>query len=526
MTDYLEPYRQMVRGIRFAPPQGQHERFNRLVHQPLPVPPVHDSHQAEVAPISFVALDPGPNPDPSEHAAALVRGAVSKHTVLPLTYNIQENVGDRISRLARPKQAAPLIIAPKIPEPDPNWTPPPPPPIQHLVISTPAQTQVPVASEPILPQTETPIDSNQIPTTVGKTEDLSPQEPELIDSNQIPTTVGKTEDLSPQEPELIDSNQISTTVGETENLSPQEPESIDSNQIPTIVGETEDLSPQEPESIDSNQIPTIVGETEDLSPQEPESIDSNQIPTTVGETEDLSPQEIQPLDLSEATATVENESVIAEKETSVDLNQIQTGVETKEVANQENQPLQDSQIETNFVENEDVVAQENQPIEISQVFPTVESELAAETEKNTVTVESESAISEPEIAAKVSQTAVETEEVVKQDNQPVELSQTLITDESESTVSQLEPLPIVESKKSKSEKLQITCPKCNSGDLRKNGRQKDRQKYLCKDCGRQFLWAGEVESEPKPADEVFTSKPKSSKGKVKKQSKGFGRNKR
>jgi len=475
VTDYLEPYRQMVRGIRFAPPLRQHERFNRLVHQPLPVPPVHDYYTAEVARESFVALDPGPTPDPSEHAASLVRAAVFKHTVLPVSYSIQENVGDRISRLATPKQAAPLIIAPKIPEPDPNWTPPPPPPIQHLVIATPAPTEISVANEPVLPQTETPVDLNQ---------------------------------------------------------------------IPTIVVETDFLSPPEPESIDLNQIPAIVGETEDLSPQEPESIDLNQIPAIVGESDDLSSQEIQPLDLSQASATVENEPVIAEGETSVDLNQINTVVQTEEVANQENQPIQDSKIETNFVENEEVVAQESQPIEVSQVSPTVESELAAETEtpvelsQNTATVE-ESAISEPEITAEVSQsatTAVETEEVAAQDNQPVELSQTLTTDKSESAVLQLEPLPIVESKKSKSEKLQIICPKCNSGDVRKNGRQKDRQKYLCKDCGRQFLWAGsveekvnpeiEVESKPKPADEVFTSKPKSSKGKVKKQSKGFGRNKR
>lgn len=32
-----------------------------------------------------------------------------------------------------------------------------------------------------------------------------------------------------------------------------------------------------------------------------------------------------------------------------------------------------------------------------------------------------------------------------------------------------------------------SCPRCKSNQLKKNGRRQDRQNYLCKQCGRQFL---------------------------------------
>lgn len=44
----------------------------------------------------------------------------------------------------------------------------------------------------------------------------------------------------------------------------------------------------------------------------------------------------------------------------------------------------------------------------------------------------------------------------------------------------------------------IECPKCESTSYRKSGRQKGRQRYLCKDCGKTFL-------EPIPANMLPTS---------------------
>lgn len=37
------------------------------------------------------------------------------------------------------------------------------------------------------------------------------------------------------------------------------------------------------------------------------------------------------------------------------------------------------------------------------------------------------------------------------------------------------------------ESSEIACPSCYSHNIKKNGRRQDRQNYLCKDCGRQFI---------------------------------------
>ncbi|MEO8893998.1 MAG: hypothetical protein ABI417_21130, partial [Coleofasciculaceae cyanobacterium] len=95
MTDHLEPYRRMARSIRFFPPSA-------LALKPI-LPPV----AAELVVDSWTMKTTSnadvksiePPIDLSEHAAALVHEAVWKQTVLPATYVIPENIGDRISRL-------------------------------------------------------------------------------------------------------------------------------------------------------------------------------------------------------------------------------------------------------------------------------------------------------------------------------------------------------------------------------------------------------------------------------------------
>jgi DNA-directed RNA polymerase subunit RPC12/RpoP len=37
------------------------------------------------------------------------------------------------------------------------------------------------------------------------------------------------------------------------------------------------------------------------------------------------------------------------------------------------------------------------------------------------------------------------------------------------------------------DKVMIACPKCDSRNLSKNGFRHGKQRYICKDCGRQFL---------------------------------------
>ncbi|HEY9603777.1 MAG TPA: hypothetical protein V6C85_19335 [Allocoleopsis sp.] len=121
MTDHLEPYRRMARSIRFIPPLSLNQPSQASVSQPQTPAPVGQSSWQTT---SWTQAKPaeGPPIDLSEHTAALVQEAVSKPTVLPGTYSIQENIGDRISRLVPAKSVKPTDIQFKIPQPDPNWT--------------------------------------------------------------------------------------------------------------------------------------------------------------------------------------------------------------------------------------------------------------------------------------------------------------------------------------------------------------------------------------------------------------------
>lgn len=269
MTDYLEPYRQLVRSIRFAPPVGQHERFNRLVHQPLPVPSVHHDNTRQVTTTSTTIPDGGPTPDPSEHSAALVHAAVSKHTVLPVTYSILENIGDRISRLtaSKPKQFRLPIVTPKIPEPDPHWIPPTPSPvIQHLVtdLQTPVETQqisTIVEDESAVIQPEPILDLSPVSTDVVEVENVAEEATEVANLNQTSTDEVESESIIKESTLIEDSSQeiasenIADTSSETDNLNLVEEQtealSLPSNELKQV---EETLSEEEEINTEQNKI--------------------------------------------------------------------------------------------------------------------------------------------------------------------------------------------------------------------------------------------------------------------------------
>jgi len=122
VTDHLEHYRRMARSIRFFPPVSLTPLSQKSVQEPLTLTPVVTSSLKHTITEADVSPEVGPPIDPSEHVAALVHEAVCKPTVLPATYTIQENIGDRISRLATPKPVESVIIQPKIPQPASNST--------------------------------------------------------------------------------------------------------------------------------------------------------------------------------------------------------------------------------------------------------------------------------------------------------------------------------------------------------------------------------------------------------------------
>ena len=91
------------------------------------------------------------------------------------------------------------------------------------------------------------------------------------------------------------------------------------------------------------------------------------------------------------------------------------------------------------------------------------------------------------------------------------------------------------------EETQIKCPACDSTELRKNGHRKDKQRYICKDCGKQFVEPDTLAAKNQPSSNKSAtktaeakenksvtgvgdraSKSSSNQSKTNKKSKGFG----
>ncbi len=81
-----------------------------------------------------------------------------------------------------------------------------------------------------------------------------------------------------------------------------------------------------------------------------------------------------------------------------------------------------------------------------------------------------------------------TEEIISEKTEEI----TEVTEEETET--------LVETVEKHSPILEIICPKCGSHNSRKNGFYKDKQRYACKDCGKQFVYESqEIITEIKPA---------------------------
>ncbi len=182
MTDHLEPYRRMVRSIRFVPPLALKEQFHQST-QPMTPTPVVKASLGKIEAEATAAPAPGAEPVRSEHVIGLVQAAARVATGIPVVYAIPENIGDRINRLAGSRTVTPVIIAPKIPQPDPNWTPAPEYTQskwqEHIEKAhTEAQTASPEPLE------ETPLDVAPTPTTGASETDV-----ETVAVEEIPQQV-------------------------------------------------------------------------------------------------------------------------------------------------------------------------------------------------------------------------------------------------------------------------------------------------------------------------------------------------
>ena len=171
-TDYLEPYRRLARSIRFVPPQWPKERSYGTLTEPATLKPLPAASSQTPAGTAMAEEPVGPPVDPFVHVDALIQGAVTQQTVLPVVYQIPENPGDRIARLsqAAPAPAEAVVSMPKFPNPDdyreidpaaiaPPAAPAPEPEAktpeapaavpEPEVASKPAAVEEPIAPEPV-----------------------------------------------------------------------------------------------------------------------------------------------------------------------------------------------------------------------------------------------------------------------------------------------------------------------------------------------------------------------------------------
>lgn len=471
VTDHLEPYRRMVRSIRFVPALGRTHQSQQPV---MPLPQVNLSPSVPSAPPP--ASEPAP--DPSEHVTALVREAVSKPTVLPVTYAIAENLGDRISRLAAAKPTRsqpPEIIAFKIPQPDPNWKPAPP-----------------------VPGWEQPVDASSTPSSAVAAPEVKSPEVE-----SPPSSVSETEAPIAAVPEVESS--------------------------PSAVPEMEAIAPvSEPAEETPSALPETISETPTAAA--PEVPDQPAEETTAAEAE--SPEAIAPIEESKDT---QQPSLLDRAAAAL---QAVVSVFDQPDADQKEPAVESAPPEVEAKTSAATPA------------PVKEIPSKSEVETETPTAEAPSAQPEEETAAESSAEAIAPND--KPDApQPTLLDRAASALEAVVSVFNQQPEaddqnePAVESAPAAAleapaiETPQINCPKCGATEVRKNGHYKNKQRYVCKDCGKQFVAADAVEeaesqTQTQPAitseaqelpktHSVPAVPEKTSKGKGKKQAKGFGR---
>lgn len=215
MTDHLEQYRRLARAIRFVPPLPKSQLTETKENDSSLASSVSHFPETKISSPAKEEENFGPPPDPSEHIAALIQKAVSQHTVLPVAYQIQENIGDRIGRLSNNTETQPqkpLIILPKIPAPDPNWTPRTPVtqpetlevevPANHipetstngkLPIEQVASAEIKLQENSIPPQSETQTSESLVVTPLDKEDSAIETPSKLVEVGTLATKIAPVE---------------------------------------------------------------------------------------------------------------------------------------------------------------------------------------------------------------------------------------------------------------------------------------------------------------------------------------------
>ena len=429
MTDHLEPYRRMVRSMRFSPPLSLTQLSQKSAAHLLTTEPV-DSWSKTTLPDTNVQSVSEPPIDPSEHAAALIREAVRKPTVLPTTYVILENIGDRISRLTTPKPVAPVTIPFKIPQADAN--------------TTAIQTSEP---EPVQADSSESIDDTPVVAVAQPVEVEDTPSPEADEAASVVVT----EPVEAEE--TSDENTVAVVA------PPVEVEDTSADETAVT---TEPIA--EEEILDNNPVVTEFEVEETPSAASDNSLSTNVIEESSVVTETVSEAD---------TPTVETEDT----QSPTLLDRVSSVVEA--VSNAFKKP----DTEHN---DSDAVGELTPPDSVTSETPATDTTEALTT-------------AAPAPADEAEETSAPT--LVERVSSAVEAVVTTLKDigvEQKNSEALTEPTLAKDNNTLDSQISEITCPECQSTDIRKNGRRQDKQRYFCKDCGRQFVISSLAKEEDNP----------------------------
>ena len=500
MTDHLEPYRRMARSIKFFPPISLTQSSQASAAQLVIPPSVGISYNKPLSEANGLAATKPPV-DPSKHAADLVHEAVSKPTVLPVTYTVVENIGDRISRLSTPKPVEFYNIQPKIPQSELNGTSTDVSSVEGSAIDysehIAALVQEAVSKPTVLPTAYT------IPEDIGdRISRLTT--PKSVDADIVQSKTAEPDSESilppkvePQPSESVDAESIQSKTAEPDSEStpvptvePQPSEvdlkksfddtDIEASTPATVVAEAPILK-EAHDSVVGVVEPLEVEETSNEQASPPAVVE----PVAIEETTEDKTDTVVAAESAEVEQTTDNETPVAKAEpTRVPnlLDQVSSLVETvstvfkkPEADQKDSEPVDDpSQL--------DPAATETPTKDTVEPLTTDTPALEAEDAQAPSLLDRVSLVVEA-VAATLKGSDV--------DNKNSEAS--------------VESVPAADQQFSGSKTVEITCPKCESTDLRKNGRRQGKQKYVCKTCGQQFVNPDAAEAEEQP--KIETSSP-------------------
>lgn len=553
----------MARSIKFFPPASLTPLSQESIAQPLTTAPVVTSSHKYTTTETDVSWEVGPPIDLSKHAAALVHEAVCKRTVLPASYGIQENIGDRISRLTTSKPVESLIVQPKIPQPTANATAAQVSPVLESAIDPDHVATVvheAVSKPTVLPASYTiledigdrisrltapkPVDSDIIPpeipqpvsnSTSAETLESQPRLADLKKSLDDPHLEASVSSTVGAEAPTVEETLSDDTIGVV--VEPLEVEETTENPASAVVVEPVAVE-ETTHDKGTAAVITESAEVEETLSDEPvtvvrESTEIEETPNSelVAETEQAQASTLleKVSSVIEAVSTVFKHPEADQKDSETVVAPSLSDVTATEAPTEDTAEPMTTEAPASQVEEA-----QSPPTLLEQVSSVIEAVSAVFKQQETKPKDSEGVVeplalepSESEFPATDTVESLMAEaptSEIEKTQAPTLLAQGSSVEAVATPLKEFEAEPknseaVVEAAPAAAEKaldtktktVEITCPKCESIDIRKNGRRQGKQRYVCKDCGREFVMHSSAEAEdklPKQASSLEKAKVK------------------